>query len=342
MGSRHFGYKIRFFTSFARKAEAIFTQAKQIVYICIDNALFLLPMTFPSSSKPPVALVLSSGGARGYAHIGAIKALTERGYPIASVAGTSMGSLIGGLYCMGKLDEATEWFYTLTRQDILQLIDLSVGKNYVVKGDKVMKKLKQMVPDVKIETLPIPFRAVAADIVTQREVVFSKGSTYRAIRSSIAMPSIFKPIQVAHHILIDGGIVNPLPLNRVVRTEDDLLVSINVSAPASMEIEEARQQLRKKEREESRWLSLQRLMQSLTPNNVASNYMTLISSVIDLQIQRNTVLTQKLTPPDIAVNIPMNRFGVFEFDRAEHIAQIGYKETLKQIDLFEKKQTVGL
>lgn len=295
-------------------------------------------MTSFPSPKPSVALVLSSGGARGYAHIGAIKALTERGYHIASVAGTSMGSLIGGLYCMGKLDEVTEWFFTLTRQDVLHLVDVSLGKNYVVKGDKVMQKLKQMVPDVKIETLPVPFRAVAADLVTQREVVFSRGSAYRAIRSSIAMPSIFKPIQVAHHVLVDGGVVNPLPLNRAVRTPGDLLVSVNVSAPASLEIEEARQQLRKKEREESRWLSLQRLMQSLTPDSVASNYMTLISSVIDLQIQRNTILSQKVTPPDIAVNIPMNRFGVFEFDHAERIAQIGYKEMMKQLDLFEKQQ----
>uniref|UniRef100_UPI0040290DCA patatin-like phospholipase family protein n=1 Tax=Alloprevotella sp. TaxID=1872471 RepID=UPI0040290DCA len=207
--------------------------------------------------------------------------------------------------------------------------------NSLLKGDKVIRTLKEMVPDTPIESLPIPFRAIAADLVTQREVVFSKGSIYRAIRSSISMPSILKPIKVAHHILIDGGIVNPLPLNRVVRAEGDILVSVNVSAPASEEIEERREAARLRQKGESRWLSLHRLMDTFTPDSVASNYMTLITSAIDLQIQRNTVLTQKITPPDVAVNIPMNRFGVFDFNHAEQITQVGYDEMNKALDAFE-------
>lgn len=287
------------------------------------------------NNKPQVALVLSSGGARGYAHIGAIEALLERGYTIASVAGCSMGALIGGMYCAGKLEEVKDWLFSLTRRDVISLLDFSLSKNYLLKGDKVMRTLKDMVPDTKIEKLPIPFRAIAADLVTQREVVFSKGSIYRAIRSSISMPSVFKPIKVAHHILVDGGIVNPLPLNRVVRTEGDLLVSVNVSAPASEEIEEMREIARQRSKNEMRWLSMQHLMDTFTPNNVASNYMTLMASAIDLQIQRNTVLTQKLTPPDIAVNIPMNRFGVFDFDNAERITLAGYTEMNKMLDDYE-------
>ena len=276
--------------------------------------------TNKKEGKPNVALVLSSGGARGYAHIGAIEALEERGYHITAVAGASMGSLIGGMYCLGQLAEVKEWLFSLTRRD------------------KVIRTLKEMVPDTPIESLPIPFRAIAADLVTQREVVFSKGSIYRAIRSSISMPSILKPIKVAHHILIDGGIVNPLPLNRVVRAEGDILVSVNVSAPASEEIEERREAARLRQKGESRWLSLHRLMDTFTPDSVASNYMTLITSAIDLQIQRNTVLTQKITPPDVAVNIPMNRFGVFDFNHAEQITQVGYDEMNKALDAFESNQ----
>lgn len=288
--------------------------------------------------KPNVALVLSSGGARGYAHIGAIEALEERGYHITSVAGTSMGSLIGGMYCLGQLAEVKEWLFSLTRRDVVSLLDFTLSTNSLLKGDKVIRTLKEMVPDTPIESLPIPFRAIAADLVTQREVVFSKGSIYRAIRSSISMPSILKPIKVAHHILVDGGIVNPLPLNRVVRAEGDILVSVNVSAPASEEIEERREAARLRQKGESRWLSLHRLMDTFTPDSVASNYMTLITSAIDLQIQRNTVLTQKLTPPDVAVNIPMNRFGVFDFDHAEQITQVGYDEMNKALDAFESNQ----
>ncbi len=294
--------------------------------------------TNKKEGKPNVALVLSSGGARGYAHIGAIEALEERGYHITSVAGTSMGSLIGGMYCLGQLAEVREWLFSLTRRDVVSLLDFTLSTNSLLKGDKVIRTLKEMVPDTPIESLPIPFRAIAADLVTQREVVFSKGSIYRAIRSSISMPSILKPIKVAHHILVDGGIVNPLPLNRVVRAESDILVSVNVSAPASEEIEERREAARLRQKGESRWLSLHRLMDTFTPDSVASNYMTLITSAIDLQIQRNTVLTQKITPPDVAVNIPMNRFGVFDFDHAEQITQVGYDEMNKALDAFESNQ----
>lgn len=294
--------------------------------------------TNKKEGKPNVALVLSSGGARGYAHIGAIEALEERGYHITSVAGTSMGSLIGGMYCLGQLAEVREWLFSLTRRDVVSLLDFTLSTNSLLKGDKVIRTLKEMVPDTPIESLPIPFRAIAADLVTQREVVFSKGSIYRAIRSSISMPSILKPIKVAHHILVDGGIVNSLPLNRVVRAESDILVSVNVSAPASEEIEERREAARLRQKGESRWLSLHRLMDTFTPDSVASNYMTLITSAIDLQIQRNTVLTQKITPPDVAVNIPMNRFGVFDFDHAEQITQVGYDEMNKALDAFESNQ----
>lgn len=292
-------------------------------------------MTNQKEKKSNIALVLSSGGARGYAHIGAIEALKERGYHITSVAGTSMGALIGGMYCLGQLAEVREWLFSLTRRDVVNLLDFTLSTNSLLKGDKVIRTLKEMVPDTRIESLPIPFRAIAADLVTQREVVFSKGSIYRAIRSSISMPSVFKPIKVAHHVLVDGGIVNPLPLNRVVRTEGDILVSVNVSAPASEVIEERREAARMHKKNEARWLSLQRLMNTFTPDSVASNYMTLITSAIDLQIQRNTVLTQKLTPPDVAVNIPMNRFGVFDFDNAEQITQVGYDEMNKALDAYE-------
>lgn len=304
----------------------------------------LTPSSPPAAAPSPrkVALVLSSGGARGYAHIGAIKALHERGYTISSVAGASMGALIGGLYCAGQLDTATTWFCQLTRREVLSLLDFSLSKSYLVKGDKVMRALKEMVPDTKIEQLPTPFRAIASDLVTQREVVFSKGSLHRAIRSSISMPSVFKPIKVAHHVLVDGGIVNPLPLNRAVRTEGDLLVSVNVSAPASEDIEEVRDLARKRERERSSLLSLQRFISAFAPDSTTSNYMTLLSTAMALQIQRNTVLMQKLTPPDIAINIPMNRFGVFDFDNAERIIRAGYTETLKVLDAFERENEGAL
>lgn len=284
-----------------------------------------------------VALVLSSGGARGYAHIGAIEALTERGYHISAVVGASMGALIGGIYCAGKIEELKQWVCSLGQTDVVRMLDFSLSKRYVLKGQKVIDQLKDIMPDAPIERLPIPFRAIASDLTTQREVVFSKGSLYRAIRSSISIPSVLRPITIGEHVLVDGGIVNPLPLNRVPKEADyDLLVSVNVSAPASIKVEQERLAAQKRRLESQRVLSVERIMSTLSSDKVASNYMTLMSSVLELQIQRNTVQAQKITPPDIAVNIPINRFGVFDFHHAKRIIRVGYEEMIKALDGMER------
>lgn len=284
-----------------------------------------------------VALVLSSGGARGYAHIGAIEALTERGYHISAVVGASMGALIGGIYCAGKIEELKQWVCSLGQTDVVRMLDFSLSKRYVLKGQKVIDQLKDIMPDTPIERLPVPFRAIASDLTTQREVVFSKGSLYRAIRSSISIPSVLRPITIGEHVLVDGGIVNPLPLNRVPKEADyDLLVSVNVSAPASIKVEQERLAAQKRRLEAQRVLSVDRIMSTLCSDKVASNYMTLMSSVLELQIQRNTVQAQKITPPDIAVNIPINRFGVFDFHHAKRIIRVGYEEMIKALDGMEK------
>lgn len=285
-------------------------------------------------NKRNVALVLSSGGARGYAHIGAIQALEEHQFQITSVAGTSMGALVGGMYCAGRLDVVKERMCSLTRREVLTLIDWSLGKNHLMKGDKVIEVLKEMVPDVRIEDLPIPFRAVAAELETQREVVFSSRSLYRALRASISIPSVLKPIRVGQYVLVDGGVANPLPLNRVVRTPGDLLVSINVSAPASERVDQLRREAL--HREQTWMSSIARKLIPFSSEEVDSNYATLLLSAFTMMIQRNTVLAQKLSPPDIAVNIPMNRFSAFDFDHAERIIREGYEYTKEAIQQWEK------
>ena len=176
-----------------------------------------------------VALVLSSGGPRGFAYIGAIEALEEHGYTITSIAGTSIGSLVGGIYAAGKLAEFKEWLYSLNAWEVFSLMDLSIGKNHFVKGERIIEAIMEIVPNVKIEDLPIPYRAVATDLYTGREVVFDHGPLFRAIRASISIPSLFRPVKYGLTTLIDGAIVNCLPLNRVERTEGDLLVAFDVN-----------------------------------------------------------------------------------------------------------------
>ena len=180
-------------------------------------------------NKKNVALVLSSGGPRGFAYIGAIEALEEHGYTITSIAGTSIGSLVGGIYASGKLAEFKEWLYSLNAWEVFSLMDLSIGKNHFVKGERIIEAIMEIVPNVKIEDLPIPYRAVATDLYTGREVVFDHGPLFRAIRASISIPSLFRPVKYGLTTLIDGAIVNCLPLNRVERTEGDLLVAFDVN-----------------------------------------------------------------------------------------------------------------
>lgn len=285
-----------------------------------------------------VSLVLSSGGARGYAHIGAIEVLEERGYRIRSITGTSMGALVGAMYAAGRLEVVKEWACGLTRRDVLSLVDWSLGLNHIVRGDRVMNRLRQMVPDTLIEDLPIPFRAVAADLVTQREVVFSHGSLYRSVRASISIPAFFKPVKIGRHILVDGGMANPLPLNRAVRTPGDLLVSVNVSAPASEEVKRAKLVAR---RQHQSALTLERLTPAWLGGEQAGNYFTLLSSAIALLIQRNSVLRQQLTPPDVTADIPMNRFEVFDFDQARRIIAEGRTRMTEALDRYEAQQAAA-
>lgn len=285
-----------------------------------------------------IALVLSSGGARGYAHIGAIEALQSRGHRITSVAGTSMGALVGGMYCAGQLSQVKQWMCSISQKDMLALTDFSLSLNHLVKGNRVMDALRQLVPDVPIEQLAVPFCAVATDLQTRREVAFRKGSLYRAIRSSISIPTVFKPVSIGPHTLVDGGLVNPLPLNRVQRTEGDLLVSINVGAPATPEAAASRQhEMELREGRIQRWT--ERLVPDAVRRGLDANAVSLLLDTFDIMIQSHTLLAKRLNPPDVSVDIPMNRFGLFDFDQATPIIEAGRQATLAALDRWEAEDT---
>ena len=184
-----------------------------------------------------VALALASGGPRGFAYIGAIEELLKRGYEITSVAGTSAGALVGGIYAAGGIQAFKEWLFGLDPIKVMTLMDISLSKNYLVKGEKVMDAIKERVPEVNIEDLPIPFTAVATDLYTGEEVLFREGPLFEAIRASISIPSMFKPVKWKGRTLVDGGMVNTFPLNRVQRTPGDILVGFNVNQIDAAEIQ---------------------------------------------------------------------------------------------------------
>jgi NTE family protein len=180
--------------------------------------------------KKNIALVLSSGGAKGFAHAGVIQALERYGFKITSVAGTSMGSLIGGLYATGELNNILDYIDTLDFSEVLKLTDFTVSNKGLLKGDKVIAKMKEIIPDRNIEELNIPYCAIATDIVNGTEKVFTSGKLYDAIRASISIPTVFKPVNIDDHFYVDGGVLNPIPINRVVRKRNDIIVAVNVNA----------------------------------------------------------------------------------------------------------------
>ena len=182
------------------------------------------------SEKKTVSLVLGSGGARGYAHIGVIETLLEHGYEIKSVSGSSMGSLIGGLYTCGKLDVFKEWILGLDLLDVAKLVDFSFTGTGIIQVDKVFHVIEEMIGDVMIEDLPIPFTSVATDLIKQKEVWIQKGRLIDAIRASIAIPTVFTPKKVAERYLIDGGVLNPLPIAPTVADDTDSTIAVNLSA----------------------------------------------------------------------------------------------------------------
>ena len=211
--------------------------------------------------KKDVALVLSSGGPRGWAYIGAIEELVSRGYNITSVAGTSIGSLIGGIYAAGRLEEVKDWLFCLDAWKVFRLMDISISKNHLVKGDKVIDALKEIVPDVNIEDLAIPYRAVAADLYTGEEVVFDRGPLFDAVRASISIPSLFRPVKYGYRTLVDGGIVNTMPLDKAVRNGNDILVAFDVN---DVDVDSIREVLVNDAREEEEKLEEERELKEET------------------------------------------------------------------------------
>ncbi len=283
------------------------------------------------ASDKNIALVLSSGSARGLAHIGAIEELETQGYHITSIAGCSMGALIGGIYAAGKLQEYREWMRTIDRKKMLDLMDLSLSINHIIKGERIINALMEIVPDVAIEDLPIPYCAIATDWKSGKEIIFRKGSLFDAIRASISLPSFFSPVKKGEMILLDGGIMNPLPLNRVIRQNGDLLVGVDVSCndyTLKNDLEKEAETRIKRNHSIS-----QMILDKLRPKNLDFNYFTLLSRTSSLMIRQNSMLMTQLMEPDILIDIKLPSIDSFDYNKSEQIINLGRQQTQKKLAL---------
>lgn len=303
-----------------------------------------------------VALVLGSGGARGLAHIGAIEELEERGYTITSIAGCSMGSIIAGMYAAGQLQEAKEWFLSVDKQLILRMMDINLlSGNSLVKGERIIHELEKVVPDRPIETLNIPCSIVATDMIHSEEVVFRSGSLFEAVRASISIPLFFQPVQLGDQLLIDGGILNPLPLHVVERMEGDILVAADISGKDSMPVEEvyepidvegklkdlAARGIPVPKSWEHQIRQLGKRVDTILENRAKDlgrkvSFVSLLDRMSDIQIQQNTLLSLRLTPPDVHAIMRQYAYNTFDFDKAEQIIADGRRIMSDALDVYER------
>ncbi len=282
-----------------------------------------------SDVNKTVSLILGSGGARGLAHIGVIHWLEEQGYVISSISGCSMGALIGGIYAAGKLDVFEQWVRDIDKVDILTLLDLSWQKNGLVKGDKIIATLKDLVGDITIEDLPTKYTAVAADIVNEKEVWLSSGSLFDAIRASISLPLFFTPFNYNGVELIDGGVLNPVPIAPTFSDNTDLSIAVNLGGSVKAMDNKAPDEVQSKivDKSPSRISKFLNRFKADVVDHAKSEWGAYDIANQAFDAMQSTIARQKLAayPADYFVEISRNACGTLEFYRADEMIKLGYE-----------------
>ena len=288
-----------------------------------------------SADSPTVSLVLGSGGARGLAHIGVIQWLTENGYAIRSISGSSMGALVGGIYATHKLEVYAEWVLALERMHVLRLLDPTIGAPGLFKGERIISVLRELIGDCNIEDLPISFTAVATDADSGKEVWLRQGKLFDAIRASIATPMVFTPVRHGGRMLLDGAVVDPVPVAPTLDDTTDLTIAVDLSGPAeptpvppvsaSLIGDNGYRQLILKFVEAVR-----------PPRGPKEPSRGLIDMAFtSMQAMQDTISRLRLSacPPDVLVEIPRNACGFFEFWRAEELIELGRERVALAFEL---------
>jgi NTE family protein len=317
----------------------------------------------PTSRR--VALALGSGGARGYAHIGAIEVLEERGYQIVTVAGSSMGALVGGLHAAGKLDVYTEWALGLTQLDVLRLLDVSLSAPGVLRAEKIFARVRDLFDGVLIEDLPVPFTAVATDLFARKAVWFQQGPADVAVRASLAIPGLFAPVMLNGRLLVDGGVMDPVPIGPTAAVHADITIAVDLGGERSGQADGPPERETAAERPVDEWLDRFRrgasrlldrdMVRSFTsrfgiasedeqeaeprPSGEAVEALPEGVSRFDLMNQSLEAMQSVLTryrlagnPPDVLVTVPKDACRSLDFHRAADMIELGRSLTTDALD----------
>ena len=288
-------------------------------------------------------MVLSSGGARGLAHIGVIEELEHRGYTIAEIAGCSAGALVGGMYAAGKLPEFKDWICNLDRVDVFSLMDFTFSSRGFIKGEKVYQALKKVVPDQNIENLPIRFSCNAVDVNSGKEHVFTQGSLYKAIRASGSIPSVFLPAQIDKRNFIDGGVLNPVPISLISDPHRTLIVVVNTNSLAEHFLPPAhKKSIQKKSMTMPGWLmDYQNKMKQYFPEEIKKvqqrrySAMELVTRSFDLLQDRYCQLLLENYQVEVEIKVASIQAGTLEFHRAAELIEVGRIKACEALDRLE-------
>ncbi|MFN3162768.1 MAG: patatin-like phospholipase family protein [Pseudohongiellaceae bacterium] len=296
-----------------------------------------------STTNKTVSLVLGSGGARGYAHIGVIRWIEEQGLEISSVVGCSMGALVGGCYAAGKLDEYADWACEVRKSDIVQLLDFTLSKKGFVDGSRLIKVLQDFVGDHQIEELSVRYTAVAADIDREKEVWINSGPLFDAIRASIAMPFFFLPYEKGGRMLLDGGILNPVPIAPTFDDQTDFTIAVNLNGPPDDDLpmpDRNRPEPEEKSRDMRSLIDrfFNGLQEQFSKGD-SEDWTMLDIAQQTLDSMQSTIARSKLAayPPDVIVPIPRECATIMEFDLADELIDLGYKSAEQHIGTYLKR-----
>lgn len=291
-------------------------------------------------SGKSVSLVLGSGGARGLAHIGIIRELESAGFQIKAISGASIGALVGGAFATGKLAEFENWARAINRISIIGLMDVNWGPGGLLRGDKIREAVTHLFGDWQIEDLPIKYTAVAVDIVKEKEVWISRGSLSDAMRASISLPLFMSPILRRDAILVDGGVLNPVPIGPTLNDDTDMTVAVNLGGlpettetPKAVEGSQAPDQRSVAEK-------IKDFIEGLAPPGTMEKEekkeLPDMLNVADrtFDVMQNSIARQKIAanPPDYLIEIPRNASGILEFDRAAELIDLGHEKAKALID----------
>lgn len=294
------------------------------------------------ADKPTVALALGAGGAKGLAHIGVIEEIEAQGFRITAIAGSSMGALIGGIHAMGKLDVYRDWVCALARFDVLRLVDWTFSGGGLIKGERIIGTLRGMIGDTRIEDLPLSFTAVATDLDRGREVWLSRGNLFDAIRASIAVPTVFRPHSVGGRRMVDGALLNPVPVTPLIGANADYLLAVSVDGPAEV-IAAPEPAEHEPDGETSYRRRIGEFVSKLIPHgeNLPRTPGTLdtLSQAMDLMQANLSRLRLAAYEPDLLIELPRNIASVYEFYRARELIERGRTQTRKALAEWPQSST---